>query len=123
MIYSKFNDELQILEVFYEGEITLNDLAEYGNNVCLDTSLPRNLRILTDATKASYNKLDPGQIPAVIELTKENIKPFQRVKAAFIQSKPIETALSHLLELEFDSDKYHHSVFSTRKAALDWLLT
>ncbi len=122
MIEYKFNEELQILEVFYEGTITFNDLIDYGNSVFSDKSLPRDLRILTDATMACY-KLVPDEIPQVVKLTLEHIKPYNKVKAAFIQSKPIETALSQLLESEFTSGKYEHAVFSARKSALDWLMS
>jgi hypothetical protein len=122
MIKYKFNEELQILEVRYEGSIRISDLMEYGNSVFTDESLPRDLRILTDAKNASYILL-PEEIPQVIKMTLKHIKPYNKVKAAFIQSKPIETALSLLLELEFKSGKYKHSVFSTRQAALHWLLS
>ncbi len=122
MIEYKFNEELQILEVFYEGTISISDLIDYGNSVFSDESLPRDLRILTDASKASYIIL-PEEIPQVIKLTLQHIKPYNKVKAAFIQSKPIETELSQLLELEFQSGKYEHSVFSSRQAALHWLLS
>ena len=61
MIEYKFNEELQILEVFYEGNINFNDLIDYRNSVFSDKSLPRDLRILTDATKSSYN-LNPDEI-------------------------------------------------------------
>jgi hypothetical protein len=122
MINFNFNNELQVLEVFYEGKITLDDLTGYGNSISSNDSLPRNLKILADATKASY-ELTPGEIPRIVELTKEHIKPYKHVKAAFLQSKPLETALSHLLELEFTPGKYEHAVFSTRKAALAWLLS
>ncbi len=43
MIEYKFNEELQILEVFYEGNINFNDLIDYGNSVFSDKSLPRDL--------------------------------------------------------------------------------
>ena len=122
MIDYKFNEELQILEVIYEGSIRISDLMNYGNSIFSDESLPRDLRILTDAKKASYILL-PEEIPQVIKMTLQHIKPYNKVKAAFIQSKPIETALSLLLELEFQSGKYKHSVFSSRQAALHWLLS
>jgi hypothetical protein len=51
MIEYKFNEELQILEVRYEGSIRISDLMKYGNSVFTDESLPRDLRILTDAKK------------------------------------------------------------------------
>jgi hypothetical protein len=121
MISYHFNDELQMLEVFYEGVIGISDLTSYGRSIFSDISLPRDLRILTDVTEATYN-LKPDEIPLIIELTQQHIKPYNKVKVAFIQSKPLETALSYLLEMKFPPGKYKHSVFSTRRAAINWLL-
>ncbi len=45
------------------------------------------------------------------------------VRAAFIQLSPRETALSFLMEQEISTDKYKHAIFSTRQAALNWLLS
>ena len=121
MISYSFNESLQILEVTYEGDICLDDLIDYGNQICSNEELPRNLKILADATKANY-KVTPEDISIVAEYTEKQIEPYESVRAAFIQSKPVETALSHLVEHEINSKKYRHAVFSTRKAALNWLM-
>ncbi|MDA3954288.1 MAG: hypothetical protein PF485_11620 [Bacteroidales bacterium] len=121
MITYKFNTKLQILEVIYEGSIQLNDLMEFGNEIYGNDSLPRQLLILTDVTKAQYN-IKRSEFQIMIDMLKEHVKPFQLVKAAFIQNKPKETAYSLILEMKNKLPNYYHSVFSTREAALSWLL-
>ncbi|MBC7197321.1 MAG: hypothetical protein H5U39_08725 [Deferribacterales bacterium] len=54
MITHSFNETLQILEVKYEGCITLEDLMEFGNWVATNKELPRELKILTDASESEY---------------------------------------------------------------------
>lgn len=121
MIDFKFNEQLQILEASYEGTIVINDLIDYGNKIFSNKSLPRDLKILTDATMADYN-LKLHEFPVLIRELEKHIRPYNNIRAAFIQSRPRETAYSMLLEQEIPPGKYYHAVFSTRKAALEWLL-
>jgi len=120
MINYKFNEELQILEVSYEGEISFSDLTDYGNSIYSDRSLPEYLKILADATRACY-KLTHEELPLLVRDLEKHIMPYKSVRAAFIHGNPRETAISMLLEHEKLSDKYEHAVFSSRKAAVDWL--
>jgi len=121
MIKIEFNAELDILEVSFKGDIRLNDMLEYGEMIKKNVTLPRNLKILTDATKANY-QFSPTEIREMMKALKEQIKPYLSVKTAVIQNKPVETALSMLVD---DTDRiigYDHKVFSSREAALNWLL-
>ncbi|MFP4367755.1 MAG: hypothetical protein ACLFQA_11735 [Bacteroidales bacterium] len=121
MIRFEFNDQLQILEVFYEGTINFIDLVDYGNKIFSNSSLPRDLKILTYASGAGYH-LEHHELPLLTKKLEEHIRPYNKIRAAFIQSRPRETAYSILMEQEIAHDKYDHAVFSTRKAALEWLL-
>lgn len=121
MIRYSFNEELNVLEVFYSGDIYLKDLIEYGEMIRESISFPRDLRILTDATKANY-LLKPDEVRLVKNIMKEQIKPYKTVKTAVFHQKPFETAMSFILKNEAPIDDYQHDVFSTREAALDWLI-
>ena len=121
MISYEFNTELDILEVWYKGDISLVDVLEYGEMIRKDYSLPRDLKILTDATGANYT-LSREEISELHTVMKEQIKPYDRVKTAVIQNKPRETALSMLVDIEGPISCYQHQVFSSRKAAIKWLL-
>jgi hypothetical protein len=121
MISYEFNEELEILEVFYTGDISLLDVLEYGEMIKKDFSLPRDLKILTDATRANYT-INPGEISHLHQVMKEQIKPYHSVKTAVIQEKPLETAISMLVDSQGPIQAYQHQVFSSRKAAIKWLL-
>jgi hypothetical protein len=121
MITHQFNAELQILEVFYKGNIYINDLLEYGEMIRTNDSLPRDLKILTNATDASYH-LTMQEISFMMDVLKMQIVPYNSVKTAVIQEKPIETAISMLVDIGSPIPGYKHKVFSTRHGALDWLL-
>ncbi|MFO7830044.1 MAG: hypothetical protein R6V23_15575 [Bacteroidales bacterium] len=121
MITYQFNEELQILEVTYLGAIKFNDLIEFGNNVYKDETLPRKLKILTDATNARYN-IKHSDLKILINSLKEHVSVYESVKAAFIQDQPKETAFSLIVEMNAKIPNYYHAVFSTREAAFSWLL-
>jgi hypothetical protein len=116
-----FNNEFLILEVEFIGEIHFTDLFEYGEMIRQDKDLPRDLKILTDATHAIY-KLSPEEIALMLYDLKKQIKPYHSVKTAVIQDKPFETAISMLVDVDLNIPDYMHKVFSTREAAMDWLL-
>ena len=121
MITFDYNNDLQILEVQYIGEIHLKDMMDYGEMIRNSEVLPRNLKILTDATKAEY-KFTVAELKIVLQAMEEQIKPYNSVKTAVIQQKPRETAISFLVDGNEPIQNYQHKVFSTRKAALHWLL-
>jgi hypothetical protein len=121
MINYQFNKELQILEVSYEGDIGLDEIIEFGDLVYTDPGLPRDLKILTDATTARYT-LTHSELKDLINLLAVHVKAYHSIKAAYIQTQPRETAYSYIVEMEAKLPNYYHAVFSTRQAAINWLL-
>ena len=121
MIKTFFNKDILILEVDFVGEIRFADLFEYGEKIRLDKELPRNLKILTNATQANY-KLSPEEITLMQKDLKEQIKSYNSVKTAVVQDKPFETAISMLVDVDLSIPDYSHKVFSTRMAAMEWLM-
>ena len=121
MIGMTHNEELDILEIVYQGDIALNDILEYGKKIKDNKYLPRNLKMITDATKANY-LFSLNEIQIISHALKENTKHFESVKSAMLQSKPIETAKSMIMQQENVTLHYQHKIFYTRTAALKWLL-
>ncbi|QQS52285.1 MAG: hypothetical protein IPM71_06000 [Bacteroidota bacterium] len=121
MISYQFNNNLQILEVEYSGEVDLNQLIEYGEKIKNDGSLPRNLLILTDATKANY-RFEISDTSIILDTLKEQLSSYTSVRTAVIHQRPMETAFSMALEVDQEIPGYQHMVFATRTAALNWLL-
>jgi hypothetical protein len=121
MINIKFNKELKILEIEFTGDISLEDLIDYGEKIRLNNELPRELKILTDARESAF-KINPNDLKVVVLELKKQIKPYKSVRSAVIQTKPVETALSMLINREGHIEGYEHQVFATRHAALNWLL-
>lgn len=121
MIEYNLQTRTGLLEVAYRGRITANDLNAYGDRLAGDSELPRRLRILTDATEAEYS-VTPQEIAEIEVKLREHMRRFECIRAAFIQSRPRETALSMLLERKSETTSYEHAVFSTREAAYEWVM-
>ena len=121
MIRFKYNQELEMLEVTYSGNITLQELIGFGEQVYSDSSLPRNLKILTDVTNANY-EISPDEFSELKRNLERHISAFDSVKAAYVHSKPKETAYSYIISQENSIPNYKRGVFSTIPAARNWLL-
>lgn len=122
MIITKFNSLTGILDTKFTGDITAQEIIEYIVDTRNNTSYPRSLKILTDATEANMllNKNDLSPI------VKENIKSLEKYDYmidAIVISSPKEAALSMLFMELTKTEKYKFKVFSTRTAANYWLET
>ena len=121
MIARTFNEQLNILEVIYNGQISYDELIEFGESFAKNKHLPRNLKMITDARKAEYT-FSADKVSEIATHIEIHLKDYVHVKAAFVQTKPNETALSMVLENENKTNKYIHKVFCTRESALEWLM-
>lgn len=121
MITFHFNSEINILEVSYQGKISMEELFEYGRKIRNNKTYPRDLKIFTDATKADY-AIKEKDIHTLLRSIEKDVNDYYKVKSAMLHSSPKETAISMILEFEEKIPKYSHRIFSTREAALQWLI-
>ena len=121
MINWEYNTDTQILEVYYIGNIIQEEYDNYIFFLKNSKELPRNLKILTDASNAiySYKMINFNQVLNEIRIL---LRSYKCVKNAFLHAKPNETAISMIMENRLKIDNYQQKIFSTNKAALDWLL-
>lgn len=122
MIAMSYNEILEILEIRYKGEISLDNLLELGNKINQNKHLPRNLKILADATKAKYT-FNIDKIPLIANDLNKKTKGYESIKFAMIQEKPEETAMSFALQNENYTPHYSHKIFCTKSSAIEWLLS
>lgn len=120
MIKRNFNNILGILEVFYEGNVGLPELLDFGREIRESKEYPRCLKIIIDATQASY-ELNYDEIVLLGNSLQTDIESYDSVKSAMIHSMPKETALSMIFENRQRIPNYMRRIFATRMAAMEWL--
>lgn len=120
MVNWKYNKATNILEVTYSQKISPEDITTLKNYIRDNNNLPKRINILTDARTAEYEmkNIDLKELSSMIRY---NIRPDVYIKNAFIHSKPVETAISTIIEMNINFDNYQQKVFSTKKAAISWL--
>ncbi|MBE0653991.1 MAG: hypothetical protein IH594_09345 [Bacteroidales bacterium] len=120
MIRRNFNNALGILEVFYEGNVGLPELLDFGREIRESKEYPRCLKIIIDATQASY-ELNYDEIVLLGNSLQTDIESYDSVKSAMIHSMPKETALSMIFENRQRIPNYFRRIFASRMAAMEWL--
>ncbi len=120
MIKVEFNNTDNYLHSTFEDEIKKNDLIDYINATRLNKSYPRKLKIITDSTKANM-VLSSADLELVIEANIQSLQHYDFIIDAIVTLYPKETAYSMLYKKMSAMKNYKFEVFSTEKAAVDWL--
>lgn len=120
MITCNYNNIKNILEVTYSGQISMSDINKHGEKIMNNKNLPRNLLILTNASVACYDYKNINYF-SMMKNMKKHLEPYIFVKNAILHSKPVETAISMVIENKIKISNYKQKIFYTEKAALKWL--
>lgn len=120
MITFCYNNDLKILEVFYEGCICSEEILTYGKIITQSKDFPRELKVLIDARKANYN-FTAETVKILTQIIRQNMRNYTFMKVAMLHAKPLETAYSMLIENDNHSKNYYHKVFNSKNAAITWL--
>lgn len=120
MIYSSFNQIKNQLDVVYSGSVTFEELIDYIDSVKNNRILPRRLKICTVAKNIDMI-FEPEDLGKIVGAVTESIKNFEFTVSAFVVDKSKETAFSLLFKSMSEQENYRFNVFSSTKAAEQWL--
>ena len=122
MITKTFNTKTGILESKFEGEITIKEVTEYIHSLSIDESLPKKLKIFSDASKGHFNEdVSPNDLKLLVEANYKSLAARECICDAFIISSSLEMALGQLY-MEFSkAENYSFNIFSTKEPAVEWL--
>ena len=120
MVTAKFNQQSNILESKFEGNVTLSEIVNYIRTTKKKETYPRKLKILTDSRNAIFN-FTIENLEIIVEENYKSLEKYEFIIDAIIIDDPKNTVLSMLyLELA-KTNKYKFEIFATKSAALDWL--
>ena len=124
MISYNFNGETRILEVKFEGKIDIKELTNYIITIREDESLPKYLKIFSDATNGKFaHKVNRGDLKRFFKENRFTLESKQKefIFDAFVVSSSMEMALGMIYREIVKINNYKFNIFSTREAAMNWL--
>ncbi|PKP13137.1 MAG: hypothetical protein CVU08_06855 [Bacteroidetes bacterium HGW-Bacteroidetes-3] len=120
MVTAKFNQQTNILESKFEGNVILSEIVNYIITTKENKSYPRKLKILTDSVDGNFN-FTIDDLKIIVEENYKSLEKYELIIDAIIIDDPKNTVLSMLyLELA-KTNKYKFEIFATKSAAIDWL--
>ena len=121
MLFRSYDKENQLLTTQFSGNIELDKILIYIHAVAINTEYARDLNLLIDArnTNSMYSV---NGVKSISEASKQAFRNYTSARIALIENNPIETALSSLYQKITRPKNYKIKIFSTKKAALKWLM-
>lgn len=120
MINSTFNHKLNILETEFKNMVTGEEVLEYLKSFKYNTTFPRQLRTIVDATNASFS-FSYKSLKQFNSAKIESLKNYNIVVTAVVISNPATAAISTLYGAIARDKKYKYKVFTTQSAAIKWI--
>lgn len=120
MVEKRFDPDKNILYVTSKGNIEVEGMMRGIEFIGQEKSLPRNLKILEDATEAKV-AYSHSEIEIIMRSLMKAIDHFESLRHAVVLTDPANTAFAILASLMISKPNYSLQVFSTLKAAEHWL--
>lgn len=121
MVVEKFNAKTAILETEFKGEVTLLEVVNYIIRTKENKMYPRTLKIFTDSSQAIFN-FSIQDLNTIMEENLKSLMNYDCIIDAIIVDNPKNTVLTMLYAELTKTNKYKFKIFSTKEAALNWLL-
>jgi hypothetical protein len=120
MVENVFNEEDGILYVTIKGESDLQDMLNAMEYFATNPKLPRNLKILENATDAKI-LIKVGDLELIAEKLMIHLRNFDSIRHAVIHTEPMGSAFVIIITKMINHSGYILNEFSTEKAAKIWL--
>jgi len=121
MVTAEFDHDTGILNSRFKDFVTLNEIIDYIDSTKLNRSYPRKLKIITDARGADFS-FTPDDLPKIVEANNSSMEQYDFIIDAIITDDSKTTAISMLYQEFSRVPNYRFKVFSTRDAAINWLI-
>ncbi|MDO6760563.1 hypothetical protein Q4566_10165 [Tamlana sp. 2_MG-2023] len=120
MIKTKFNNELQILEITFTGEIHASDVCHFISSFKKNKSYPKKLKGIITATETVF-KFSIPDLSTFDRAKSASLENCDLVVMAIIINNASTAAMSTLFQIQANNKDFKFNVFSTREAAKFWL--
>jgi hypothetical protein len=121
MLLTTFDDTLGILVLTIEHELSSISVIQYYHNLAINSYYPRDLRVLCFISATGY-PVKPEDVIDMVASLKEACSKYTSLTEAFVAEDPYATVITTLFSKKAKISNYRSKVFSTKEAALKWLL-
>lgn len=120
MIKLNYIENNDFYELNYNGEIKINEIKEYLNSLYM-METPDIVKFLHNGHDATF-KIEPEEIDSIKQIALKILDKHTMVKIASLHNDPEGTSLSILASYNISAENFRYKTFSTKDAALLWLL-
>ena len=110
-----------IFEISLTEKVDMNDILDFLKEFETLNYLPNDVKLIYDFQNAEL-ELDIDQLTEISKTADEVTLKYKTVRTAFVVSEPVVTAYSYLFSKMDKRKNIERKVFSTTKAAREWLL-
>ena len=120
-LITTFDSNLGILILTVENQLAPQFVMDYYNDLSNNKEYPRDLRVICFISTTSY-KIRPEDIDEMVDSLEKASNKYKRLTEAFVAEDPYSTVITTLFSEKAQIRNYRSKVFSTKEAALKWLL-
>lgn len=122
MIKYSYNSEKNIITTTREGEIEIDEVVEYIEDIVAEFKHEKCLYIVEDTRNSVFKVEDQSDFMGMLQTIKKHIEKFDKVMVAIVSDDPHNAALSMVYKvMTTEIPNYHIKPFSTIESAKDWL--
>ena len=119
MINYSFEDN--IFNVKFIGTIEFDDIMQYLDEFSKIDTLPKDLLLLYEARNVNF-KFEPEKVEIISIKAEDSTQNYKTVRTAFLVDEPMIAVYSTLFSKIPVQKKTQRNIFSTKQAAIRWLL-
>ena len=118
----KYHKEKDILLVTVEGELSLDDLDRFMNDITRSTEFPPDIKSIWDTQKATFASYNTGYVEKYISIRKKYPER-GNARIAVVADKDLSFGMARKFEMLSDILPQRMEVFRDFSKAEEWLLT
>lgn len=115
-----YDNDIKVLAFNASGQIEKHYIIDFYEHLGKNETYPRILKTLIDARDCTY-KFEIKDMAEMFAALNTALESYTSVREAIVVEKLFETVFATLFSEGMVHPKYKFRVFSTRKAALNWL--
>ena len=123
MIRHHYNPQEQLLLTKVSGEVVLEEIKYHYQVLRYLEDVPKRLNVLIDCRRVKF-KVDIDELKTTAREVELALSVYEGIREAILVEQPEQTVMAMMFqEYSKGLENYCFNVFSTKEAAMEWLLS